>query len=288
MTSDATKLGRPARPTTAGRLNDRELARLELENSIAAIGAVVCARDDGLVQHRAGVTLLASGLDFRIFNQVIVDEAVADPGLIREAVETMRQRGRRWLAAPRVAVDGSDHRGTVAVLESLGLVQPDPNDLAPGMALHPIADMPPAPVDLAIARVTDVAQIADVAIVAGGGFGFAPEIVHEFITERFLATPGVHVYVGYARGEPVATSLGMLVDRSVGIYNVSTIEPARRRGYGTALTARAIADGAAAGADVATLQASAMGRGVYERLGFRAVVAYRALIDPRVAGTAVG
>jgi hypothetical protein len=50
------------------------------------------------------------------------------------------------------------------------------------------------------------------------------------------------------------------------------------------MTARVVTDGVSAGCDVAALQASAMGRPIYERLGFRSVVRYVAYIDPAAAG----
>jgi hypothetical protein len=46
------------------------------------------------------------------------------------------------------------------------------------------------------------------------------------------------------------------------------------------MTARVMADGVVAGCDVAVLQASEMGRPIYERLGFQTVVRYAAYIDP--------
>jgi hypothetical protein len=46
------------------------------------------------------------------------------------------------------------------------------------------------------------------------------------------------------------------------------------------MTARVVADGVNAGCDGAALQASQMGRPIYERLGFRTVVSYAAYADP--------
>ncbi len=47
-----------------------------------------------------------------------------------------------------------------------------------------------------------------------------------------------------------------------------------------AMTARVAADGVAAGCDVAILQASDMGRPVYERMGYRRVVQYMGYVEP--------
>ena len=48
----------------------------------------------------------------------------------------------------------------------------------------------------------------------------------------------------------------------------------RRRGFGRAVTERAIRDGFEAGADLAWLQASELGRSVYASMGFRQVESY--------------
>ena len=50
------------------------------------------------------------------------------------------------------------------------------------------------------------------------------------------------------------------------------------------MTARVVADGVDAGCDVAALQASEMGRPIYERLGFRTVVRYAAYVHPGQGG----
>ena len=85
--------------------------------------------------------------------------------------------------------------------------------------------------------------------------------------------------MGFAAGEPVVSGLGWRTGRTAGVYSIATVPSARRRGYGAAMTARVVADGVAAGCDVAALQASEMGRPIYERLGFRTVVRYVTYAD---------
>jgi GNAT superfamily N-acetyltransferase len=96
------------------------------------------------------------------------------------------------------------------------------------------------------------------------------------VCANLLDRPDCVVYVGYADGDPVVSGLGWRSGRTIGVYSIATIAPARRRGYGAAMTARVVADGALAGCDVAALQASEMGRPIYERLGFRTVITYDA------------
>jgi predicted acetyltransferase len=61
------------------------------------------------------------------------------------------------------------------------------------------------------------------------------------------------------------------------IANVTTIPEHRGRGLGRAVTLAAMRIGAAAGAQIAVLQSTDMGRGVYRRLGFEEFGTYRVL-----------
>jgi GNAT superfamily N-acetyltransferase len=70
-------------------------------------------------------------------------------------------------------------------------------------------------------------------------------------------------------GELVATALGFDNDGDRGIFNVSTLEHARRRGHGTPLSNLLVHEAPARGATTATLQATEMAEGVYAAVGFR-------------------
>ncbi|HSS34172.1 MAG TPA: GNAT family N-acetyltransferase [Solirubrobacterales bacterium] len=81
-----------------------------------------------------------------------------------------------------------------------------------------------------------------------------------------------HTYtVAVARidGETVATGLAFDHHGDCGIFNVSTMEPARRRGIGTAVTARLLRDAQARGRETASLQSTPVAENVYAALGFR-------------------
>ncbi|WP_250007507.1 GNAT family N-acetyltransferase [Actinoplanes sp. M2I2] len=82
-------------------------------------------------------------------------------------------------------------------------------------------------------------------------------------------------FAGRVDGRVVATSALLDNDGVAGIYVVATQESYRRRGIGAALTAAAVAEGRRRGLPLASLQATAMGRPVYERLGLRPVAEYR-------------
>ena len=54
-------------------------------------------------------------------------------------------------------------------------------------------------------------------------------------------------------------------------YNIATLEPARGRGIGSAVTAALLAEGRAGGRTASILHAWPLGLPVYQRLGFAAV-----------------
>jgi ribosomal protein S18 acetylase RimI-like enzyme len=78
-----------------------------------------------------------------------------------------------------------------------------------------------------------------------------------------------HVRVGRLGGENVATALAFDHRGDCGISNVATLEHARRRGLGTALTVLQLYDARARGCVMASLQATPEAEGMYGSIGFR-------------------
>jgi ribosomal protein S18 acetylase RimI-like enzyme len=78
-----------------------------------------------------------------------------------------------------------------------------------------------------------------------------------------------HVLAARAGGENVGTVIAFDHDGDCGVFNVSILAAARRRGLGTALTARLVHDAAARGCWTASLQSTEMAERVYAAVGFR-------------------
>jgi GNAT superfamily N-acetyltransferase len=114
---------------------------------------------------------------------------------------------------------------------------------------------------------------------AAVGFETPVEAFLQLMTPSVLAVPGVRCYLGEVGDQPVTTGLGVTLGSYVGIFNIATPPAQRRRGYGAAVTARAVADGLAAGATWAWLQSSEPGYPVYQRLGFRTAEAWSCWIS---------
>jgi ribosomal protein S18 acetylase RimI-like enzyme len=92
----------------------------------------------------------------------------------------------------------------------------------------------------------------------------APLLFHD---ETILA-PHIAAFVAYLGDEPVACAMTLVSHRVAGVFYVGTVEHARRRGLGDALTRLAARTGCEMGADAAWLGASEMGAGLYRRIGF--------------------
>jgi ribosomal protein S18 acetylase RimI-like enzyme len=92
----------------------------------------------------------------------------------------------------------------------------------------------------------------------------APLLFHD---ETILA-PHIKAFVAYLGAEPVACSMTLVSHRAAGVFYVATVEHARRRGLGDALTRLAARAGFELGAHAAWLGASEMGAGLYRRIGF--------------------
>lgn len=258
-------------------------AALEHENWIAYITGVGRYSPSVEIERIDGVVGIRSRMGFDWFNQVLVER---DDARVSDLLAAAGP-GPRGADGPIVRLrDGIDDR-LIPGLTGAGWVAAGQETMTPGMTAFPIdhvATMAPDVHGFEIRRVSDPGGVEDHRAVVTEGFGVARTIAVETTDLELLGTPECTIYVGYAGGLPVTSGIGWRGGRTIGVYAISTVPAARRRGYGEAMTARVVADGIAAGCDVAALQASAVGRPIYERLGFRVDVRYNAYVRSAPVG----
>ena len=77
------------------------------------------------------------------------------------------------------------------------------------------------------------------------------------------------LYLGYLNGEPVATSQLILSDGVSGVHDVTVLPSARGKGVGTEMSMLPLRDAVNSGYHYGVLCATELGKGVYQRLGFK-------------------
>lgn len=146
-----------------------------------------------------------------------------------------------------------------------------------GMSLDNLPATMPLPPGATVEPVETEAQLQEWVEVQNTCFQF-PQWVKE-ATFRLTAntltqdpdTKRVWMFLGRFFGTPVATSMLVLSDDVAGVYNVTCLPEAGRRGMGTAMTMAALLAGRDAGFRSGVLQATPKSKAMYEKIGFEEV-----------------
>jgi ribosomal protein S18 acetylase RimI-like enzyme len=185
---------------------------------------------------------------------------------IREAIAWFSGRPFSWWVGPADAPEDLGRR-----LEDGGLAASE-TELAMAAKLSRLREDGAAPAGLEIRRVTTGEELSDYSRVNAANWSPPDRDLVRFyeLAAPLLLARGspIRLYVGYAGGAAVAASELTVGGGVVGLYGISTLEAHRRRGYGTAMTLRPLLDARAEGLELAVLQASDAGAGVYRRIGF--------------------
>jgi hypothetical protein len=131
----------------------------------------------------------------------------------------------------------------------------------------PAEDMP---AELELVHVSTPEEVAEFEAVSVRGFENEEATVTPFSVHpaAILDDPRMVMWLGRVEGKAVAAAMGYRAESAVGVFGVTTVASARRRGYATAVTRASIL------ADTelpSVLAPSAMAERMYERLGYRRV-----------------
>ncbi len=216
--------------------------------------------------------LVCRQLPFPVFNGVWAETDIAAVALERALAEVEAEGlpvGVQVRVGRTPDVEREAQRLGLAPRDPLYGMVATPSDFRPSKAGH---------VDLSRAQ-TDK-DLSNALVVVAAGFQapharFAPTYV-----PKVAQLEGLRFYLASSEGEFVSTAIGYTLNDTVGIFNVATPPSHRGQGYGQAVTGAAVVGGFDAGATLAWLQAPALSRPLYARLGFRDVITYMTYARP--------
>lgn len=157
------------------------------------------------------------------------------------------------------------------VLEEAGLERAETElAMAADLSRFDRAALDPGPLD--VRRVGSRAELAAFAAINAANWTPPDQSVLRFydLGADILLAPDspLRLYIGWLDGVAVAASELTIGGGVAGLYNISTREAHRRRGFGSTMTLAPLVDAAREGHRKAILQAAPGGVGVYRRIGF--------------------
>jgi ribosomal protein S18 acetylase RimI-like enzyme len=238
----------PVDPRVGSALNERELwremvrwsgGRIVEERGVVLVDGPspylrVAIRTDPDLE---GGVLVARATEFFGTDFIVLVRRPDDSDIERAALEAGFRAG--WTETP------------MAIFEA-----PDEGAVSDGVVIRAVTD---------VAGVLDYGRVVALANDDPGERERAPLLFHD---DTILA-PHIAASVAYINEEPVSCAMTLVSHRVAGVFYVATVEHARRRGLGDALTRRAARAGFELGAHAAWLGASEMGAALYRRIGFR-------------------
>jgi GNAT superfamily N-acetyltransferase len=114
----------------------------------------------------------------------------------------------------------------------------------------------------------DESRIEEWVRTAGAAFGKANDPT---LFKILFKEDAIKYYACFSDDKIIATAFSYICDGIAGIHMVGTLEELRGRGLATGITKKILMDTQSEGCKLCTLQASKLGRPVYEKIGFKAV-----------------
>jgi GNAT superfamily N-acetyltransferase len=200
-------------------------------------------------------------------NLLAVTDIPPDPAELFDRAQKFFGPRTPW----RVITTGDPVESVKRAAEQRGM---KPYPCQPGMMLSPIPPAPAVSPPRSVRVASNAKELRDFQRTSSKGFGI-PMIAIDMILPQLpgpVGQPGVPLFfVVYDGDKPVSASALLVSHGIAGIFFVSTIPRARKRGYATTAVWAAAEAGRKQGCEAAYLQASDMGRPVYERMGFHKV-----------------
>ncbi|HXJ42756.1 MAG TPA: GNAT family N-acetyltransferase [Bryobacteraceae bacterium] len=254
------------------------------QNLRQSFRALASERPGATTAELPGVSIVCLGVRFQMFNAAFLSGPVENSDVLEARLEAASQYFREaghawsfwfcddwlpWLVRRRLSrVCGPFGLRLAAEM--------------PGMIAGELTRASRAVPKLEIRRVSTVQELGGFRGVGAMCFRVPPDWFSEVFDSRATTRSDFECWIASLNGEPVATAASVSCAGAIGLYNIATMPEFRGRGIGEAVT-RFVAEDARSrhGHLPLVLQATAMGQGLYTRLGFRPVTRILAYTNTR-------
>ncbi|RSN05885.1 GNAT family N-acetyltransferase [Nonomuraea sp. WAC 01424] len=242
---------------------------LESKEHLITVWSALVRDRGGQVTTDDGVTRMWADSPFGFWNTVTLTGTDIPPDVLGDqlarAASFMRARseaGYLWVFEDLLSPEAKAslfRRAADAGLEPAFSGRGMAGDLSVPDPRHP---------ELEFRRVETEEHLAAYGDINARAYGMAPEVGRSALTGSELWRRDVHAYLGYRDGQPVTCAATVAGPRSIFLAFVATLPGHMRRGYGEAVTRKAIHEGGErSGQRRLVLHATQAGQPVYERIG---------------------
>lgn len=243
-----------------------------VQQLVEAWRTIVAERNPAGVLDRPGLAIRWADSKFAFWNCITFTDQGASRQILDErlaqSVDYMRAKskpGLLWLFEdllhPSARADlpvAAERAGLSLSLSGFGMA----GDILPvAEPHHP---------DLRFVRVATEVDLMAYADLNSRAYGMSLDAGRDGLCGSDLWKSGMHAYLGLRDGVPVSAAATIAVEGCLFVALVATDPDAQKKGYGEAVTRKALYEGSkATGLTRATLHATMAGAPVYERIGFR-------------------
>ncbi len=252
------------------------------ENLRQSFRALAAGRENAGLLELPGVTIASLGVRFQMFNAAFfsshiegVSELESRLELATQHFRTTRRSWSLWVCEDWLNWTARRRLSKVCAAYGLRIAAEHP-----GMLAH---DLPRPENPLPRLDVRRVSTPEDLELFRNIGslcFRVPPHWFAEVFEPRVISSQEFECWLAFLDGEAIATAATVPYCGAIGLYNIATVPAHRGKGIAEAITRHVAADARQRHGDLPlVLQSTAMGLGVYHRLGFKPVTRILAFVS---------
>jgi ribosomal protein S18 acetylase RimI-like enzyme len=263
---------KPVGPGVATGTGPAHVNSDEISVSMAEIWEVMSPAFAGSrVLRNDGVAAFSSGLPLAGLNKVWLEQASPRAEAVTALLDELAATGQPY--SLKLRADSGAYLTELAIKRGMTLDHDEP-----AMAIHEV----PAvrhPAGLSIRQLAPDELLKHVRV-ATAAFGVPQEKYLPMFPMELMSLGSTRCYAGELNGRPVSTGVGFSARGHTAVFSIATLPEFQGRRFGSAITARVVADGLANGSSYCWLTSSEAGYPVYRNLGFQVIETLRTWVSP--------